>query len=43
VGGCLCHASTLHHGEEKMEIAKPQAPANLAIGIDISSHIQITV
>jgi hypothetical protein len=43
VGGRLCHASTLHHGEEKVQIAKPQAPANLAVGIDISSHIQTTV
>src|SRR6202008_3449897 len=36
--GRLGHAAALHDGEKEMQIAQPQAAADLAVGIDFSSH-----
>ena len=37
--GGLGHAAPLHHGDEQMQVAQPEPPADLAVRVEFSRHI----
>src|SRR5262249_47976524 len=41
--GSLRHAPTLHHGEERMKIAQPELPADLALPVDPPGHMSLVI